>query len=217
MAKKKIIQINCTGTRYVPHTSLKAFQGNLKEMTEAAAEMFKKNILELGWVAPIFVWKDKNYILDGHGRLAVLQSLLEDGYTIGKLPVIDIKAKTKKQAGKILLALNAQYQTMTDEGLYEFMHSTGLELTDLNDFTFADVNLSKFESGYFTEPEPPEGATTTESKSKGTEIQYNIIFGSEAEQEVWFGYIRHLKAKYPAMNTISERIVKDLEDNVLTT
>ncbi len=64
--------------------------------------------MKYGWIAPIFIW-NKNYILDGHGRLLILEQLLKEGYIINDLPIVDIEAKTKKEAAQILLAINSKY------------------------------------------------------------------------------------------------------------
>ncbi|MBF0607432.1 MAG: DNA modification methylase [Magnetococcales bacterium] len=131
--KKKIISICCQGSRYLSHTDMVQFQGNLKTLSESNLKKLKASILKYGWVAPVFIWNDKQ-IIDGHGRLIALQSLLEEGYTISDLPVVDIQAKTEKQAAEILLSINSQYNTMTNDGLTEFCNQFGL---DFNHLSFA--------------------------------------------------------------------------------
>lgn len=148
--KNKQIPIRCKGNRYLSYGRLKTFQGDLKEMSEANAGKLRASILKYGWVAPVFVWGG-DYILDGHGSLLVLGELLKEGYTIGDLPVVDIEARTKKEAAEILLAINSKYQTITDEGLYRFMHEMELELDDLSIFELPDIDLKDFEAGFFTD------------------------------------------------------------------
>ncbi len=131
--KKKIIPICCQGSRYLSHTDMVQFQGNLKTLSESNLKKLKASILKYGWVAPVFIWNDKQ-IIDGHERLIALQSLLEEGYTISDLPVVDIQAKTKKQAAEILLSINSQYNTMTNDGLTEFCNQFGI---DFNHLSFA--------------------------------------------------------------------------------
>src|SRR3972149_6788372 len=146
----KQIPVRCKGNRYLPYDKLKTLQGDLKEMTEANAEKLKASILKYGWVAPVFVW-GSDYILDGHGRLLVLGEFLKEGYTIGDLPVVDIEAQTKKEAAEILLAINSKYQTITDDGLYQFMHEMDLNLEDLSIFELPDIDFKEFESCFFTD------------------------------------------------------------------
>ncbi len=155
MKNNKQIPIRCKGNRYLPFDKFKTFQGALKEMSEANAGKLRQSILKYGWVAPVFVW-NKNDILDGHGRLLVLGELLKEGCTIGDLPVVDIEAKTKKEAAEILLAINSKYQTITDEGLYQFMNEMDLGIEDLTIFELPDIDFKEFESCFFAEAEDTE-------------------------------------------------------------
>jgi hypothetical protein len=142
------IPIRCKGNRYLPYNQLKTFQGSLKELTKDNAEKLKRSILKFGWITPVFVWK-KNCILDGHGRLLILSTLLNEGYTVDDLPVVDIQAKTKKEAAEILLAINSHYQTITDEGLYEFMHDMNIDFEEFENFELADIDIEGFKGAYF--------------------------------------------------------------------
>ena len=146
----KAIPINCKGNRSIPFSKLRAFQGNLKVMSKESAGKLRASILRHGWVTPVFVW-GKDYILDGHGRLLVLGELLKEGYTISDLPVCDIEAATKKEAAQILLAINSKYQTITDEGLYEFMAAMELDMGDLVEIDLPDIDLEEFSNNFFTE------------------------------------------------------------------
>lgn len=151
----KQIQIKCNGNRYLPYSKLKAFQGNLKEMSKKSAEKLKQSILTHGWITPIFIW-NKDYILDGHGRILILSLLLKEGYTIGDLPIVDIEAKTKKEAAQILLAINSKYQTITDDGLYEFMNEMELNFKDLEILELPDIDMEIFKEAYQIGFQPTE-------------------------------------------------------------
>ncbi len=206
MAKE--IPIRCAGNRLMPHTQLKAFQGNLKEMSEDEAAKFQTVILALGWIAPIFVWKGKDFILDGHARLKVLQNLLDVGYTIGPLPVVDVVANDRKQAGRILIALNARYHRMTEEGLYEFMHHTELAMEDMRPFSLPDIDLTHFEEAFF-ETEPGDG-DGDEGGGSDDILSCTIVFDSKAQHSKWKKWLKSLEVKYPQIETEAERIVKGL-------
>lgn len=151
----KTIPIRCKGNRYLFHNKLKHFQGNLKEMRKEDAQKLRSLILKHGWIAPVFVW-NKNYILDGHGRMLVLGELLKEGYTIDALPVVDIEANTKKEAGEILLAINSHFQKITDEGLYQFLHEMEIDIESLKDFNLPDIDINNFEASYFGETDPQD-------------------------------------------------------------
>ena len=147
------IEIGCKGSRTILHSKLKPFQGSLKEMSKLSAEKLKASILKYGWRFPVFVWNDgkTDWIHDGHGRLLVLAELLKEGYTIDALPVVDIHAKDRKEAAELLLAVNSKYQTITEEGLYQFMHEMDLKMEDLTVFDLPDIDMEQFEAGYFEE------------------------------------------------------------------
>lgn len=152
--------------RTVPWDKLKPFQGSLKEMTEDDAMKLRASILKHGWRFPMFVWKEKknNWIHDGHGRLNILKALVEEGYTIGEIPVVDITAKDKREAAELLLAVNSRFGKATPEGLYEFMNEMGLDVETLLEYDFPDLDIDDFISNFFEEvneqadetPEPPE-------------------------------------------------------------
>ena len=46
-----------------------------------------------------------------------------------------------------------------------------------------------------------------EEKERNYSITYEIAFNTEEEKEEWYGFIRKLKAKFPDVDTISERIL----------
>ena len=144
----KEIQIKCKGNRYLNYKEFKNFQGNLKTLTKDRMEKLKKEIIKLGWIAPVFVW-NKTEILDGHQRLFTLNEMLKEGYNIDNIPIIDIDAKNKTEAAKILLALNSRYGQITDEGLYEFMNLTGLKEEDLQEIELPDIDIDRFVEGYY--------------------------------------------------------------------
>jgi DNA modification methylase len=139
---KMEIAIRCKGNRYLNYEELKDFQGDLKKMPKESLEKLKKSILQFGWVAPVFVWNG-NYIIDGHGRLKALREIIKEGHTISKIPVVDIEAKTKEEAGKILLAINSHYQEITEEGLQEFVTDFNIDIEMLDDFILPDVDINK--------------------------------------------------------------------------
>ena len=55
--------------------------------------------------------------------------------------------------------------------------------------------------------EEPEG------RKNGTPvIQYTIIFNTDDEQSLWYGYLRSLKVKFPEATTIAERLIEDIKE-----
>ena len=123
---KKEIPITCEGTQYMPINQLENFQENLKELKEVNYNKLKKVIEKYGFSFPVFVWNNK--IIDGHQRIFVIKKMMEEGYTIGDIPVVNIQARNEREAKeKILLAI-AEYGTVTDEGLYEFIEKSSDKL-----------------------------------------------------------------------------------------
>jgi hypothetical protein len=81
--------------------------------------------------------------------LKVLEDLVKEGYSIGDIPVVDVEAETKEEAGKILLAISSKYQNVTKKGLYDFMQTMDISIEDLKMFEFSELDMKKFEAEYF--------------------------------------------------------------------
>ena len=152
----------------MPYQELEEFQGNLKTITQENANKLKKEILELGWTAPVFVWDKK--ILDGHGRLFVLKQLDAEGYEIPEIPVIEIYAKDEHEAGRILLGINSNFQTITNEGFLDFIETYNIDFPELENIVLPNIDMKIIEQemlgeneGLIEDDEIPE---VTESKVK---------------------------------------------------
>lgn len=140
------IKINCKGSRYMPYEQFEAFQGDLKTLTKERAEKLANSIKKHGWIAPVFIWGDK--ILDGHARLKVLQQLLSEGNTIGKIPVVDIQATSERDAAEKLLVITSSYQKITEDGLFTFLTGYDLKAEALGDVEFFDIDMDAFKEDY---------------------------------------------------------------------
>lgn len=130
------IRIRCTGNRVVDIGDLVDFQGRLKELSNESAGMLRAIIAKHGFCFPVAVWKNQgtNYFIDGHQRIAVVREMINHGWTIGPIPVVDIEADNKKQAAEYILASNSQFGVMTEDGLYEFA-----SLHEINPDEIADL------------------------------------------------------------------------------
>jgi hypothetical protein len=148
MAGNGHIRISCTGSRLVEWRKLKEFQGDLKELSKDSYCKLQASIKKHGFAAPVFVWEGHDYILDGHQRLRALAGLVDDGLDVDdKVPVVDIKAKNKKEAKELVLSYNSQYGHITEEGLYEFVQDLNWdELTKTIDIP--NIDLEQFTAGY---------------------------------------------------------------------
>lgn len=173
----KPLKITCSPTieLRLPLEEINPIQGELKVLTAENYEKLKKSILENGFKFPMFVWKEvstvsarvlggrasttiKWYLLDGHGRRRVLEHLKADGYEIPPIPCVEILAANIEEAKKMVLLISSQYHTLTEEGLYEFMHTTGIDMSFLEEQT-ADLvpSLVAFKNNFFEDPAPEDG------------------------------------------------------------
>lgn len=121
----------------IPIAELVAFQGTLKKITPAGLQRLKQQIRSNHFFAPVYVWTSRDgvhHLLDGHQRIKALLALKDEGDAIPRaLPVLKIKATSKKDAGRKLLALSSQYAKVTKRGLVKFLDEATLEIEVLSD------------------------------------------------------------------------------------
>ena len=134
-----LIKIKCTGTEELPLDKIKEFQGALKKRTKAQKEKLLESLKTYGFSFPFFIWKNEgiNWCLDGHGRLEVLNSLLNKDQ-LPTFPVVYVQAEDEAEAKKKLLQLNSQYGEIDTEGLQEFID--GIDI-DMSEFEIPGINL----------------------------------------------------------------------------
>lgn len=124
----------------------KDFEPNaLKEKKNRDVGDLKQSILTLGFAIPFFIWEEGKYITDGAGRFLALELLEYEGYTIPDLPYVPIKAKNKKEAKRITLAISSQYGEITKESVGEFildLEEIDLGFIELPNLDLEDIDLS---------------------------------------------------------------------------
>jgi hypothetical protein len=145
------IRITCDTKLHVDYTELHEIQGSLKTMTKENFAKLRREILDNGFNFPVLVWREtapapkakskseskrlavqikgtvsKYWIIDGHGKHSVVKYLVEEeGMTVGKLPCVEVEATSLADAKRKVLAASSSYNTMTNDGLREFMESAG--------------------------------------------------------------------------------------------
>jgi len=128
-------------------------QANLKELTKQDYEKLKASLIENNFMMPFTVWQDGDalWILDGHHRQKVLQTLIADGYTIpARLPANFIECKDKHDAAKKVLIYSSIYAKITDEGLYEFLSTNDLKLDEIKGITdLPEIDFKQFEDNFY--------------------------------------------------------------------
>ena len=140
------IKITCKGSDVKPIEQLRDFQGSLKTLKPEQLGKLKRSILKYGFTFPVFTWQDK--ILDGHQRLFATKELVKEGYEIDDIPVVEIEAENKKEAGEKLLALNSQYAKITEDELAEYINKTGVDISELaGDLDLPEFDLDSFLDG----------------------------------------------------------------------
>lgn len=133
----KKIKIDVKTEKTMKLEELQQFQGDLKELSDVNKNKLKRSILKYGFKMPIFIWGKK--IIDGHGRALVMQELKKDGYEFGELPVIEINAKSEKEAKEILLLINSKYGEITPDGFENFIKD--LDYENIQD----QINISELD------------------------------------------------------------------------
>ena len=204
--ENKEISVTCKGSSTVPLDKLQDFQGNLKTLGDAEFEKLKRQILKYGFSFPVFVWGD--HILDGHQRVFVVRSMVDEGYTITDIPVVEIEAKDKKEAGEKLLALNSHYAKMTDEGLNEFLHDMSIDVGAIaGDLELPDIDMDSFLEGWVNDIAPSPMDSIEDAQQATDDVVVKISFNSEvwidANAEVG-GFLERIKKKYKAVVKIDE-------------
>lgn len=133
MKQIKTISIKCETKEALNIADMTEFQGGLKERNDIDFDKIKLSIIKYGFSFPFFIWKnkDKNYILDGHGRFATLCKMQKDGYIIPDLPIVEIHAKNKTEAKQKLLRLNSQFGRMTKESVLEFANDIEVNFEEI--------------------------------------------------------------------------------------
>ena len=128
------IEEKCKCDAHLTLDALVDFQGNLKERNDDDIGRIANSITQFGFTFPFFVWRKsgKNYIIDGHGRLAALMKLEQDGYEIPPLPVVYVKAKSAKEAKSLLLHVNSLYGKIDSDELFSLIKSADANVIDLS-------------------------------------------------------------------------------------
>ena len=134
MKEIKTVSIKCDTKDFLELAEMTELQGKLKSRTDIDYDKIKLSIIKFGFSFPFFCWKGegKNYILDGHGRMACLCKMQKDGYIIPPLPVVFIEASDKKEAKQKLLRLNSQYGQMSKDSVLSFCEDLEINFDEIS-------------------------------------------------------------------------------------
>ena len=71
-------------------------------------------------------------------------------------------------------------------------------------------NFGDFNIGAIKIDEDNNGSIYDEDR--GYKITYEIVFNDEDEQQLWYEFLRDIKIKYNDCDTISQRIIKAIQE-----
>lgn len=129
--------INC---KTLAWEKLKKYEFNsLKDNTRDITKL-KNSIVNSGFNSPFYVWHEHKYVIDGMGRNLALLELEQEGYIIPDMPIVEIKAETKKEALKIVLQISSQHGKITQNSLSDFI-SIDFELDQLKDLQIEELEI----------------------------------------------------------------------------
>jgi len=175
---------------FIKWEELNWIQGELKELSEKNFKKLLNSVIENGIVKAFHVWENKGdiYCLDGNHLKKVIEHIKENNlYEIPeKLKADFIECKDMKEAQKMVLVYSAEYAKITEEGLYDYLHQTGLneDFAELEGYlNFSNINLEQFEKGYLDDDyqieEIPEVEIQGETEEKA---EYLIINFNDVEE-----------------------------------
>lgn len=133
---------------------------NFKEMTKSEYDALKNSIVKNDFVESFKVWENDNniYVLDGVHRTKMLRELEKEGHEVPeRFTAYFVECKDIKEAAKLVTIYSSRYAKVVEEGFYEFLNDYKLDINSLKDqIDIPDINLDKFQDGYFEEPKEKE-------------------------------------------------------------
>lgn len=181
---------------YNPRKSLNAYD---KEF-----EKLKNSIQTFGYVEPIIVNKKPTgeyVIIGGHQRYAVLSHL---GYAKVECVVLQLDDNHEKALNIALNKIESEWDMPALKDVLQSLDDGEFNL-ELTGFDIDEIEK------LMTQFNVDGDETDDDGTDDGYIIQYNIIFNNEDEQTRWHNHLKNLKEKYPELETISERIIHDIE------
>ena len=169
---------------YLQISDLRAYENNARKHEKEDLQAIENSIVEFGMCDPIGIWGDKNIIVEGHGRLYVLQKLKHE-----TAPCIRLDHLTDEQRRAYALAHNKTAEL--SEWDFEKLEA---ELSALNDL---DFDMQKFG---FEEAEAEEDLSANLEESRSTLFEKYIVppFSVldtrqgywQARKKVWKSFIK---------------------------
>lgn len=167
---------------------------NPRDLTEEEFNDIKQSLKEFGFVDPVIVNTHPerlNIIVGGHQRTKVWASM---GYE--SVPTSEVSLTLEKEK-QLNIRLNR------NSGHWDFDKlSINFELNDLMDWGFTPMDFEEVKM-----------VSKKEKNEENYNSTYQLIFKTEDDKVKWLEFIKSLKSNYPDAETITERLLRFIEDN----
>jgi len=176
----KIDNIKVTELKYNPYNPRTITEENFDKLKQSI-----KNFTKMLELRPIII-DSNNIVLGGNMRLKACKEL-----GIEEVPVIRADNFSQEEIKEFIAKDNVGYGEWDYEALLE-----QYDLSVLEDYAI-DVPNTEIDIDSETEY----------SDDKVELTDYTIYFESQEEEDIWFGFLAHLKDKFKNIDSISERIL----------
>ena len=185
---------------------LTPYAANSRTHSQEQVAQIAASMKEFGWTNPILI-SDDNMIIAGHGRIMAAKEL-----GMVDVPVIVLSGLSEAQQKALVIADNKlALNSIWDDELLK------MEMADLvaSGFNYEAIGFNTQELRELLDDVEEQPKEDDEEKEANYIIQYNIVFDNEAQQAIWFNFIRFLKTKYEDHDTLAERLITFLQENEL--
>ena len=176
---------------YRPIGDLVPYAGNSRTHSPSQVKALAAPITTFGWTNPILL-DEQLTILAGHGRLAAAKLL---GMT--EVPCIVLRGLTDEQRRAYVIADNQ----IALNSAWDF----GLLREEMRTIEGAGIDLSLLGNIELPVEKPKEQTW------KPPVIKFNVVFDNEAQQQVWFEFLKYLKQEFPDKPTTAAALVEFLQ------
>jgi hypothetical protein len=179
--------------------SLEPYARNSRTHSPEQVSKIARSIEQFGFTNPILV-DEQGTIIAGHGRVMAAKKL-----HLTSVPVMVAEGWTDAQKRAYVIADN---KLGLDAGWDLEILSSEIKALDNLNFDLTLTGFTADELGDLTLKLNPEPAGSSEAGEMNTIVQFNIVFDDESQQELWFKFVRRLKATFPDDETLGARLAK---------
>lgn len=182
---------------------LKPHPKNSRSHSKAQIEQLAASLTEFDLTRPLFI-DDKDTVLAGHGmREAIILKRGQDHV----VAVSIAHGWTDKQKRAYVIADN-QLGTLSEWDVP--MLQSELRELQAQSFELAPMGFTKLSVAAILEPPAAAKGTRTPSAV----ISYTLVFDNAEQQQVWFNFVRKVKAQYPDHKTFAAKFTEFLREQL---